>query len=217
MRPSPLLQGDESDCRPWVAPTMHDEPRHRDRQATDEAEREMLERLRQEAVEAGRAAGYEEGLRQGREAVEEQVRRLAAIADRLAAPLAAVDEAVVTQLAGLARLMARHIVRREVSLDEGVVMAAVDKAVARLPLAARDVRIHLHPDDLAVVREIVARDEGGPPWQLIGDPLIERGGCRVETADSEVDATVESRLNALFYEMFGGTREGDDNGNAGGR
>ncbi len=209
------MLGDDADCRPWVAPTMHEEVRHRDQQALDEAERETLERLRREAVEEGRSAGYEEGLRQGREAVEEQARRLSSIADLLAAPLADLDETVVGQLADLARLMARHIVRREIALDEGVVMAAVDKAVASLPLAARELRILLHPDDLAVVRKIVVRGEGAPPWQLVGDPLIERGGCHVETADSTVDATVESRLNALFYEMLGGTREQDGDGREG--
>ncbi len=205
---SGIIDGDR-DCRPWVAPTMRETPPTAADRTEAEADPEELERIRRAAYEEGRGAGYEEGLRLGRRDAESEGRRIAAIADLLAAPLADLDREVVAEVARLACVMARHIVRREIALDEGVVVAAVERAVASLPLAARDVRIHLHPDDLTVVERVVTRDGGEAPWRLVGDPSIERGGCRVETESSEVDATVERRLNALFYASLGGTRNGD--------
>ncbi|MCK7583249.1 MAG: flagellar assembly protein FliH [Chromatiales bacterium] len=41
-------------------------------------------------------------------------------------------------------------------------MAAVREAMAALPAAARKVRLHLNPDDAALVREQPAAERGGP-------------------------------------------------------
>ncbi len=195
-------------CQRWVAPSMTEEV-PAGANEPDTLDKEALESLRMAAEEAGREAGYAAGLEAGREAMLAQAEQLSAIAAALAAPLDAVDDEVADQIARLALVVARHIVRREISLDSGVVVAAVQKAIACLPAASRDVRICLHPDDLAVVRDALSLDHETAQWRLVEDPLVERGGCRLETAVTEIDATIEQRLNALLSEMLGGARQGD--------
>ncbi len=166
----------------------------------------QLERLQQQAYEEGLALGKREGMEQGRALVQEQARRLAALCQALAEPLRELDETVVDELTQLAIAVARQLVRRELKTDPGQVVAAVQGALAALPVASRELRIHLHPEDAALVREAMTL---APGWQLVEDGAITRGGCRVESDVSRVDATVEQRLAAIAAELLGGERRED--------
>jgi flagellar assembly protein FliH len=46
-------------------------------------------------------------------------------------------------------------------------------------------------------------------WQIVEDPTVTRGGCRVATETSEVDATVEARVAAVVARVLGEEREGE--------
>ncbi|MBI2801303.1 MAG: flagellar assembly protein FliH [Gammaproteobacteria bacterium] len=163
-----------------------------------------------------RKRAYAEGFEQGRARayldtraeLERQAHCLQKLCEQLAAPLAAVDESVVESVAELAVLIARHLVRRELRHDPGEVVGVVRETMRQLPLATRRARIHLHPDDAELVQQALSI---GPDtaWQLEPDPLINRGGCVVETESSRIDATVEARLAAIASKMFGGERGSD--------
>jgi flagellar assembly protein FliH len=45
--------------------------------------------------------------------------------------------------------------------------------------------------------------------QIVADPLQTRGGCRVLTDTSQIDASVEARLNAVIAHVLGGERSSD--------
>jgi flagellar assembly protein FliH len=68
------------------------------------------------------------------------------------------------------------------------------------------VRLHLHPDDAALVRETLSPAEGEHAWVIVEDPLLTRGGCTVSTDNSKIDATAESRLQALIISVAGDER-----------
>jgi flagellar assembly protein FliH len=38
-------------------------------------------------------------------------------------------------------------------------------------------------------------------WKLIEDSRVERGGCRVETTNSEIDATMENRWKRILVAL----------------
>ena len=209
---SRIIAADSSQtgCQKWVAPVMSEVP-SADESVADAPDQAALDILAKEAETIAVENGYKAGFEAGRAALDEQLKQLSTIAAALDMPLAALDDEVVAQIARLSTMMARHIVRREISLDSGVVVAAVQKAISCLPAASKNVRICLHPDDLAVVRDALSLDHETAQWRLLEDPLIERGGCRLETAVTEIDATVEQRLNAMLSEMLGGARQGDQN------
>jgi flagellar assembly protein FliH len=123
-------------------------------------------------------------------------------------PFEQLDETVEQQLAQLAMLVARQLVRRELKTEPEQVIAVVREALAALPVAARNVRLALHPDDAALVREAMSVDQG-QQLQLVEDPVQTRGGCRVFTDTSQIDASVEARLNAVIARVMGGQRSGD--------
>jgi flagellar assembly protein FliH len=86
------------------------------------------------------------------------------------------------------------------------VIGMVRQTVALLPASANGVRIALHPEDAALVRErlLVAGPESA--WSVIDDPILGRGDCRVHTDYAQIDARVEMRLKAMLAELLGDER-----------
>ncbi len=106
----------------------------------------------------------------------------------------------------LAVTVGKQMVRRELRTDPAQVIAVIRESVARLPVAARDVRVHLHPEDAAVVREALAAPASDRAWSIVEDPTLARGGCVVRTDISQIDARLDSRLNAVVSAAFGDER-----------
>jgi flagellar assembly protein FliH len=153
---------------------------------------------------------FEQGLREGREAgraeVRVQVERLSGLFHDLAKPFELLDAEVERELLSLAMALARQIVRRELKTDPTQIIGIIRDAIAALPVAARDVRVHLHPEDATIVRENLAPTESERAWAIIEDPVMARGGCQITTATSRIDARLETRLTAIVSELMGTER-----------
>jgi flagellar assembly protein FliH len=160
--------------------------------------------------EAHREA-FEQGLAEGREAgraeVRAQVERLSGMFYDLAKPFETLDTEVERELLTLAMALARQIVRRELKTDPTQIIGIIREAIAALPVAAREVRVHLHPEDAAVVREHLAPTESERAWAIVEDPVMARGGCQVSTNTSRIDMRLETRLGAILSELLGTERQ----------
>jgi len=66
--------------------------------------------------------------------------------------------------------------------------------------------VYLNPEDTQLVRQIIPPNAGERTWDLIDDPVLSRGSCRVETETTIVDATFESRIAAIAAEILGSER-----------
>ena len=184
---------------------------------------EMLQQLREQA----RHEGYEEGLKnghrdglaqglaEGRGKIDEELgrqrERVEQVLDALARPLDVMDEQAEQAVVQLAVSIAKQIIRRELRSSPGQIVAVVREAVKLLPISRQTIRVFLHPEDAALVREVFALDAGGEhTWQVLDDPSQSRGGCRVLTDDSTIDATLESRIAAVVAHVLGGERSDDE-------
>ncbi len=165
-----------------------------------------LEAIQKEAYEEAWKEGYEEGQKAGEQAVKERVARLDSLLRALAGPFDRLDGQIEKQLVELAMDVVRQLFRREISREPTHVIGVVREAIQLLPVASRAVHVHLHPDDAAIVRDYLAPAEGEPAWTIVEDPLTTRGGCRVTTENSQIDATAEARLNALIRSIVGDER-----------
>jgi flagellar assembly protein FliH len=134
------------------------------------------------------------------------VQRLDALLGAAAKPLQDIDEAVQRQLLVLALAIGKHLARREIRTNSGDIIALIRECVERLPAPARDVRIRLHPDDAAIVREHLAQPAAERAWTLVEDPMLTRGGCLVLTESSRIDQRFESRVNAIVSGLLGDER-----------
>jgi flagellar assembly protein FliH len=154
---------------------------------------------------------FEQGLAEGREAgraeIKAQVDRLAGMFYDLAKPFEVLDGEVERELLTLAMALARQIVRRELKTDPTQIIGIIREAIAALPVAIRDVRVHLHPEDAAVVKQHLAPTENERAWTIIEDPVMARGGCQIATATSRIDARLETRLGSILSELLGTERD----------
>jgi flagellar assembly protein FliH len=57
--------------------------------------------------------------------------------------------------------------------------------------------LFLHPDDAAHVKECLQDDLAQADWRIVEDPNIQRGGCRVETASNQIDASIGTRWQRI--------------------
>ena len=165
----------------------------------------QLESLQQQAFDEAHAAGYEAG----KAAARAHVERFEALVRSLARPLEDLDESVERELVALAVSVARMIIRRELRTDPGEIVAVVRDALALLPVGVRDVRVHLHPEDAALVRALASTAEAQPGWRVVEDPVLSRGGCRIESETSQLDARLETRIGAVVSRLLGGERSED--------
>jgi flagellar assembly protein FliH len=165
--------------------------------------------LQAEAHKEAFQQGLEEGRQAGRAEVRAQVERLSGMFHDLAKPFEVLDAEVERELLTLAMALARQIVRRELKADPTQIIGIIREAIAALPVSARDVRVHLHPEDAAVVRDNLAPTESERAWTMIEDPVMARGGCQITTATSRVDARLETRLASILSELLGTERQSD--------
>lgn len=175
--------------------------------------REDLQLIEREAWDAGYAAGRSAGLaaaqaeqqRLGDE-LRDSVQRFDHFIDLLAKPLQELDASVIDSLGVVIESIVRQLIRRELKTAPEQIVGVVRAAVAELPLTARDVRVHLHPDDAAVLREKLVEPSSDRAWRVVEDPVLARGGCHVSSENSTVDARLEVRIGAAVALVLGEAR-----------
>jgi flagellar assembly protein FliH len=165
-----------------------------------------LEDLQKQAYEEAHAEGYAAGLAAGEAELKLRVERLDELLTSLAKPYELLDETVEQSLVDLAITIAKQLFRRELRVDPSHVIGVVREAISLLPGSSRDVTVKLHPEDMALVDELLARPEGNRAWAIAEDPLIDRGGCKVVTQNSQIDAQVEKRFEAVVTAIVGDER-----------
>jgi flagellar assembly protein FliH len=208
------------DRRPNKADNQHNKPRQTAHLTVTEIEA-MQKQAYDEAFAQGKAdgfqqgynAGYQEGAKKGHEEnvqlLNQKAKELNRLMEALSEPFKTLDEEVEKELVKLSMGLASQIIRRELKTDPGEVIAAVREAIAVLPLSSQKVSLYLHPEDSGLVRKVLKLDDMSPAWTIVDDPLLTRGGCKIDTDVSHVDATVENRLAAAIASVFGGERARD--------
>lgn len=177
-----------------------------------------LEQLQQQAYdegyEKGRREGFEFGHKEGLEKAKQEFHRYTTQFERLMGtfehPLRDLDNQVERELLSLVIAIVRQLVRREVKSDPNLIIGVVREALSILPVSSRNVRLVVHPEDAELIREIYALGDTEIGWTLVEDPVINRGGCKVLTDTSQIDATLESRLASLIAPLLAGARAVDE-------
>ncbi len=165
------------------------------------------------AREQSEARGYEAGMAKAKAEMEGQVNELKARIQRLdkllqfmSRPLEELDADVEKMLLQLTLTVGKQLARRELRIDPAQVIAIIRESLQELPTAAREARVHLHPEDASIVRERLAEPSNERAWRIVEDPTMSRGGCVVKTETSRIDARLESRINTIIANVLGDER-----------
>lgn len=162
---------------------------------------EDVERIQQQAHREGYETGHEEGLVAGFKAGEARARaeaeRLQGIADSLSEAVKGFEQELGQDVLSLSLDIAKHVLREALAVKPELLLSVVRGALESLPQNVQHPHLHLHPDDAGLVREWLASEMPHAGWKVIDDPRVVRGGCRIESATAEVDATLPSRWKKL--------------------
>ncbi|MCC6424117.1 MAG: hypothetical protein IT447_11615 [Phycisphaerales bacterium] len=185
-----------------------------------EAQREA-ELLKQQAAidgaETGRQEGFASGLRQGKQAGHEQAlnEHRTALTNAIAAitgATAQIDQSrqgleaqALTEVVELAISIARRITRRQGELDPQVLEQNLCDAM-KLVVHAADVRIAIHPTQKSTLADALPRLQ--LQWsqsrhvEVVEDPELAPGGCRIFTAHGSVDADLNAQLDRIVADLL---------------
>lgn len=150
-------------------------------------------------LDQARSEGYALGLEAGRRQVEQRdsqelqaIRSMLESFGRLRADL---EASLSDEVLSLAITMARQIVRQSFALNPEAILPVLREALMVLPALNHQTVLHLHPEDATLVKPLLAQDTvlAQTSWRVVEDGRMERGGCRLETPESEVDATLATR------------------------
>jgi flagellar assembly protein FliH len=167
--------------------------------------RAKVSEIEKEAYEIGFAQGQKAGLEVGEKMVESLLKQYSVSLEELNKLRKEVFSSSERQVIRLALEIAKKIVKREVAIDEELILTLVKVALDRVTDQAL-ITIRVNPKDYhAIERHHASRPDAGAlneTVKLIEDPLIGRGGCVIETDSGTIDARIEEQLREIEKGFF---------------
>jgi flagellar assembly protein FliH len=99
------------------------------------------------------------------------------------------------------------VIRAELALQPVQMLALVDEALSAMPPTRDEVEVLLNPEELKRIQELDPKR--ARKWNLLADPRLEPGECRVKAGDHEVDAGCQGRLAACMEQVREGLAADD--------
>ncbi|WP_332856661.1 flagellar assembly protein FliH [Duganella sp. S19_KUP01_CR8] len=166
---------------------------------------EELEAIREEArkdgYDEGHAAGHADAIEAGKLVTAEQLEHLRSLAASFTTSLQDADQLIASDVLELALQLAKGMLKNALQVKPELILPIVREAIEYLPVLQQPALLVLHPDDAAVVRGGIGEelDKGG--WRVVEDPQVGRGGCKVDTASNQIDATAAARWQRLSHAL----------------
>jgi flagellar assembly protein FliH len=160
-----------------------------------EAEAEQRLKL---ALEDACKQGYEAGIEQGRNEMEQQVCRLRQMTESLGGALDALDFRLADEVLSLALDVARQVIAGELSARPERILDVVKLALRQMAETTREARLLLNPEDALLVRPILNELLDKSRLRIVEDARIVRGGCLIETPQGDLDATLQTRWRQVI-------------------
>ena len=162
---------------------------------------EQIEKIKLQAHEEGyktgyaegHAEGHAEGYAEGAQKSHSEAQHLAEAVSALEKELQQIDQQITQNLLNLALDIARQVLQQTIRTKPDMLLDVVRKAISNLPHFNQHAHLILHPADAELVRTSMGEQLAHTGWKILEDAQMERGGCRVETAHSQIDATLATR------------------------
>ncbi|ELX10295.1 flagellar assembly protein FliH [Janthinobacterium sp. HH01] len=161
----------------------------------------IREEARQDGYAEGHAAGHADAVEAGKLVTAEELEHVRAIAANFTSSLQDADQLIANDVLELALQLAKGMLKNALQVKPELVLPIVRDAIEYLPVLQQPALLVLHPDDAAVVRAGIGEelDKGG--WRVVEDPQVGRGGCKVDTASNQIDATAAARWQRLSHAL----------------
>jgi len=152
-------------------------------------------RLEKDAYERGFRDGEASATRKAAEQLQSVVRGFAETAVSVASYKSSLRREAEQELTALAMAIAGRIVRRELSLDPGIILSIVRSCLGELG-NGEVYRVRLHPHDAQAVGAYLA-EQRRTEIEVVPDTKIGRGGALFETSQGRLDARIGTQLDEI--------------------
>ncbi len=162
-----------------------------------------------EDIEGLQRAAYQEGYEAARaELAEAHARELARLREQVNAALEEFAaerrrffESVEAEVVSLALAIARKILHREAQVDPVLLSTLVHVALERLDESTR-ARLRVHPSELDRWKSHFEQHPVSHPLELIADPVLPAGRCRIETEVGSTEIGIDLHLREIEQGFF---------------
>jgi flagellar assembly protein FliH len=162
---------------------------------------EMQVQAREEGYQAGQQAGHQEGYQagyaEGAHKAALETEQLAALVVSMGHAIQEVDQQVAQSLLNLSLELAQQMVHQALKVNPEILLPLVRDAISGLPHFNPGAHLVLHPEDAELVRSRMGEQLTHSGWKIFEDAKVIKGGVRIETANSQIDATLETRWKRI--------------------
>ncbi|AHE70045.1 TPA: flagellar assembly protein FliH [Enterobacter ludwigii] len=174
-----------------------------------QAEQQGFAQGQQQGQEEGRKQGYEVGLKEGREAgfaqgveqarVEQQalLRQAGEWVSNLKLSLENLDSLIPGRLVQLSLTAVQQLYGSIRVADNHALVTQIRTLMKQDPLLNGTFQLYVSPEEFPAVEQALGETLTAMGWTLHRDAQLAAGGCRVVSPDVEVDASMETRWQAL--------------------
>ncbi len=174
---------------------------------------EDVEAVRQDAWNEGFSAGEKDGFHAGQlKAAQEaqtvlsaKVAGLDSIMQQFFDPIAQQDQQLEVAMLDLVTRISEQVIQRELQLDSSQIKQVVRESLKLLPVGSAAVRVYINPQDFEQIKALRERHE--EDWKIIEDDDLLPGGCRFESLDTRIDASIETRIEHIAQQFLEQQRE----------
>ena len=164
---------------------------------TAEAVEDIHRQAHEEGYELGHKDGLEAGYQQGAKQAEEEVRQLKELLASVEDAIKQFAKSTSEELLELSLEISKQILRQALKVRPELLLPIVRNVMESIPQHSQHPHLHLHPDDATLVKTYMQTEIALGGWKIVDDQRIERGGCRIETTATEIDATLANRWERL--------------------
>ena len=162
-----------------------------------EEQAEIREAAQERGYAIGLVEGRSEGMRQGMADAVAETAHLRSIVTALGSEAARADELIASDLLALALDLAKAMLKTSLAIRPELVLPIVSEAIRYLPMLQQPAVLFVHPEDALLVNEHMRDELNKAGWRVVEDMQMQRGGCRIDTASNQIDATIETRWQRL--------------------
>lgn len=163
-------------------------------------DRNLISRAREEAVsikEAAAKEGYQEGLSQAKQDIEEVKRSLMTF---LSAKQE-VFEYIAPDILEISVEIARKIIKKEIQQDPTVIIENITGILKGLSKEEAKVTLRVNPSQVALLKkeipEVINQVGLDARILIVPDETVFEGGCMVTTTNGVIDATIDAQLSVI--------------------
>jgi flagellar assembly protein FliH len=161
--------------------------------------RETLDAARQKGYDEGFQSGYKEGLAEA-QAITQSLERLWGA---MAEPFEKQEERLFREQCLLISRLASAVLERELRTEPSAIETALSKALEVVKSASQPIEISVNSQDLATLEKVAPDLLSNQLWSAAVDDDLMPGGCRLQVAESIIDASIERRLIVAIREALG--------------